>query len=604
MPRSFDFSIPPFDRLDEAERRCVENALDIAYYPRDAVVVPRGGHPESLYVLIKGVVHERDNDDELVAVYTTGDAFDAMTLLKGKSRHQFIAHEEVITYLLPQDLFKQLTANNAAFEAFYFQSLLEKLEAQSQRDETQRMAAIMVARVDQAYLRPIVSVDPLLSIREAARVMKVQRANVLLVGNDTSAGLLSATDLRDVIIDGLDSASAVSTIATPELITIEADDFLVNAQLSMTRNRIRHLVVCDRGKLVGVLELADLLSFLSDHSHVVMVELDRADSIADLHTACERFLPLVQALHGSGMKIPFVAALVTELNRKLYRKLYELLAPPELLGNSCLLVMGSEGRGEQILRTDQDNALIVRNDTVDAATVQAVCEQFTRTLLDFGYPPCPGGMMVNNPEWVKPIETWKHDLYQWMRGPDAESFIRLAALLDATAVAGDDSLLARLKTYLYRQVQDDDAFHARFARAAVEFETPLGLFHQLLTSKDDSGEQLDIKKGGIFPIIHGVRALALQKKILAVNTFERINQLVACKVLDEPFADDVSEALQFMLQLRLKAVLEKLAAGQPADSRIDVTRLHKLERDSLKDALLIVKQFKAVLTHHFRLAVF
>ena len=115
---------------------------------------------------------------------------------------------------------------------------------------------------------------------------------------------------------------------------------------------------------------------------------------------------------------------------------------------------------------------------------------------------------------------------------------------------------------------------------------------------------MDIKKGGIFPVIHGVRALALQKKLDAVNTFERIEQLVACKALDKPFANDVSEALQFMLQLRLKAALEQLAAGSLADSRIDVTKLHKLERDSLKDALLIVKQFKAVLTHHFRLAVF
>jgi CBS domain-containing protein len=135
MPRSFDFSVPPFDRLDDAERRRVEGALDIAYFPRDSVVVSRGAHPESLYILIKGVVHERDNDDELVAVYTTGDAFDAMSLLKGKSRHQFIAHEEVISYLLPEDLFKQLTAKNTAFEAFYFQGLLEKLEAQSRRDE-------------------------------------------------------------------------------------------------------------------------------------------------------------------------------------------------------------------------------------------------------------------------------------------------------------------------------------------------------------------------------------------------------------------------------------------------------------------------------------
>ena len=93
------------------------------------------------------------------------------------------------------------------------------------------------------------------------------------------------------------------------------------------------------------------------------------------------------------------------------RKLFELLAPPELLDNSCLLVLGSEGREEQVLKTDQDNALILRDD-FSHPDLERITAEFTASLLEFGYPPCPGNIMVSNPYWTKSVAAFKEELFQ------------------------------------------------------------------------------------------------------------------------------------------------------------------------------------------------
>jgi CBS domain-containing protein len=182
--------------------------------------------------------------------------------------------------------------------------------------------------------------------------------------------------------------------------------------------------------------------------------------------------------------------------------------------------------------------------------------------------------------------------------------MNVAIFYDAAAVTGDERLLDRAKEYLFELLADQSAFHARFARAIELFDTPLGFFSTFVTGGGAHKDELDLKKGGIFPLMHGVRALALEQRLTETNTIQRIRRLQASGVLDRKLAQDLAEAFNFLLALRLSSRLEKMRLHQPLDNFVRPDTISKLERDLLKDSLQIVKRFKEVVRHHFHLAMF
>ncbi|MCG8428386.1 MAG: DUF294 nucleotidyltransferase-like domain-containing protein, partial [Chromatiales bacterium] len=299
-------------------------------------------------------------------------------------------------------------------------------------------------------------------------------------------------------------------------------------------------------------------------------------------------------------RIPVITQLASEINHRLFTKLFEFLAPPELLENSCLIVMGSEGRKEQILHTDQDNALIVR-DGFDLEHAHLVGEAFSEALIDFGYPPCPGQMMVNNPKWCKHQSEYKRDIMRWVSQPSEQGMLDLSAFIDAAKVCGDKQLLVETKDYLFDYSASNDKFYSLFARPIDSFDIPLGLFHRLIVEHGEHEGEIDIKKGGIFPIVHGVRSLCLEKGIFKTNTTKRLHALANIGVLDKQFTHDLVDAFEFMLGLKLRAGLN---SSDGSSNFVNASDLHKLEKDLLKDSLALVKELKSLIHHHFKLERF
>jgi CBS domain-containing protein len=350
--------------------------------------------------------------------------------------------------------------------------------------------------------------------------------------------------------------------------------------------------------VLGVLGQLDLVSFVANHSHIAAAQIDDAESVADLKAAARRIDDMVAALHEGGIKVERVARLVCELNARLFARLWRLIAPAELQANSCLLVMGSEGRGEQILKTDQDNALLLR-DGIDTDDVERVALRFNEALAEFGYPQCPGGIMLTNPLWRQPLSGFRATLRDWVYGADPDGPMRLAIFIDAARVAGDERLLDSARDHLQNILVDNDAFLARFAAAADQFSEASPWWNWLSTRRD--GHLLDLKKLGTFPIVHGVRALALQRRVRAVGTVARLQELVALHAIDEPMARDVTDALHFLMNLKLQHQLQQRARGEVPGNLVKPSELGMLEREPLQDALAIVKRFRAFLRQHFRL---
>jgi len=610
--------LPPFNRLSAAELEPIARELTVDCYPAGAVLVKAGEIPAGLYLIIEGAVYEVDGnpcapgqDDAVppsqpalwcvVSLYAAEDAFDARALLHGASKHHFVTNEPTRCFLLPRPAFLRAVQSHSALATFYDQKISQRLATLRETGDSRDLSSFTLAKVQDAYIHPPVFVEAGSSIHEAALAMKAHKTNSVLVQDGDELGIVTATDLREAaIIQRRSVDEPVGPLATYELISMEPGDFLFNALLRMTHYNINRLVIREGRTLHGVLEQIDLLSYLSNHSHLIALRIERAQSREDLKWASQDLVNVIRDLHVKGIKIRYIMQLVSELNKKLLGKLFDLLAPPELMANACLLVLGSEGREEQVLKTDQDNALILRDDFT-YSDLERITSEFTDCLIDFGYPRCPGNIMVSNPYWTKSVAAFKDELFQWIVYPTSDSFLQFAIFFDAMAVTGDDNLLRHVKDHMYRLLGDHRAFYAQFAKATVAFETPLGFFTNFVVEKHR--DELDLKKGGIFPIVHGIRSLALEYRLPQTNTIDRIMALSQRNLFKASFGIELIEVFTYLSTLRVKAGLNKIQQNLPQDNYLNPKELNKLERELLRDSFKIVNEFKKFITYHFKLGM-
>jgi CBS domain-containing protein len=598
MAQHFDAKNAPFDRLTGEEVDAVRDALDIAYFRPNETIIGRDTAPESLFIVIKGLVEERDGDD-LVALRGPGDAFDSRALVQGGGSNAFVAREETLCNLLPRDLTLRLINQNPRFASFFYLDIARKLGAVSREEEAARFAPLLMARVGDLFLHPALFVDAKDSIAEAGGRMKAANCHALFVRDGGDVGMVTRTDLfKATVLERRAIETPVGPLATRPVVCVGRDDLVSTALLRMTKHNKRRLAVAENDEFVAVLEDIDLLSFLAGNSQLVAARLDLSTTLAGVASAAHTIDPQIRTLRRQGVRIDIVCEIVSDLNRHLHAKLFSLLAPASIRESGCLIVMGSEGRGEQTFRTDQDNGLVLAR-----PVPQADLEKFRTDVFDAleqcGFPPCPGEVMVRNPVWSKTLDEFRDDFSRWLALADQTGPMNIAIFYDAAAAAGDADLLRAAKQDLIDLMHGERLHLARFARAIEAFPTPIGFFNNLVTSKAE-GDALDLKKGGIFPIVHGVRALALEKGMHETGTAARIARLAELSVFEPQFARELTEALHYLMTLRLDA---QIAEAAPT-SLVKPGELSTMERDLLRDAFHIVKRLREMLRRHFNLLMF
>ncbi len=347
--------------------------------------------------------------------------------------------------------------------------------------------------------------------------------------------------------------------------------------------------------MIGILEQIDVLSHFANHTYVVDSKIKNAKTVEALKEASVELINTIKTLNAKGVKVNHISNLIGQLNTKVYKNLYKLIVPSELQANACFIVMGSEGRNEQIMKTDQDNALVIK-DGIDVEQYRPYMQQMTDTLIDFGYPPCEGNIMVSNPFWCKTVEEYKKETARWIEAPGMQNYMDLAIFFDAFAVAGDKELLINLKDDLFNKLHDKDVFMAYFAKATLTFDTPSTVANFMTKT-----HHIDIKKAGVFPIVQGIRSLALRERIRETTTVKRIKILKSKKVIENDTANELLEAFDVLNTLRLKSQLQKLQDDKEIDNNIDTHSLGKIERDLLKDSFKIVNDFKKFINYTFKI---
>jgi CBS domain-containing protein len=598
MAQPFDAGAAPFNRLSPEEVGIVRNALDIGYFRPGETIIARDSAPESLFIVIKGCVEERDGDD-VVALRGSGDAFDSRALVQGGGSNAFVAREETLLNLLPRGLTLKLINQNPRFASFFYLDVARKLEAIAREEEAARFAPLMDARVADLSLRGALFIDAADSIQRAGARMRQTNCYALFVRDGERIGVVTRGDLVNAaIVNRLPIDSPVGSLANHAVVCVAPHDLVSTALLRMTKHNKRRLAVVEGGEFVGVLEDIDLLSFLAGNSQLVAQQIDRASSVADLALAAQKVGPQIRMLRRQGVKIEAVCEIVSDLNQRLHAKLFSLVAPPPIRERGCLIVMGSEGRGEQTFRTDQDNGLIL-SQSVAEQDLEAFRADFFQGLERCGFPPCPGNVMARNPVWSKTVTEFRDDFRRWLALSDESGMMNIAIFIDARAVAGDAELLWAAKDYLIEAMRGERAHLAQFARAIDAFPTPIGLFNNLVASKAE-GDALDLKKGGIFPIVHGVRALALEKGLAETGTAARIARLAEMGTFEPQFARELTEALRYLMTMRLDAEI----AEQASTSLVRPRELTTMERDALRDAFQVAKRLREMVRRHFNLMMF
>ncbi|MCG3686375.1 DUF294 nucleotidyltransferase-like domain-containing protein [Aliarcobacter butzleri] len=595
---SFLSNIHPFEVLTPSQMAMCIQHMDIAYYPKDTILISPEKIPEHFFIIIKGSVYEYSNENIVVMDYQHEDSFDSNSLIYGKCDHTFKVNEELICYEIEKKTFLNLIEKNQEFKDFFLKDLVNKIQSLKDKEYTSQLSSFMIAKVGDTLIHEACMVDENTKLIDAIeKSMQFKTSTIIVKKSDGGYGIITDSLLKvKVLLQGRDLTIPVRDIAIFPLLTIQKDDYLFEALTILIKRNIKRIgVTNNNGEMIGILEQIDILSHFANHTYVIESKIKNANKVEDLKIASNEFLNIIKSLQAKGVKIYHISNLIGQLNTKVYQKLYSLVLPEELQKSACLIVMGSEGRNEQIIKTDQDNALVIKNG-IDVEQYRPYMQQLTNHLVDLGYPPCEGNIMVSNPYWCKTADEYKTDITKWINSPDMKSYLDLAIFIDAFAVAGDKELLINLKEYLYNKIQSKDIFMAYFAKSTLAFDTPT-TFSSFM-AKDDL---INIKKAAIFPIVQGIRSLALKEKIKETTTIKRIKILEARNILEKTKAAELIEAFEIASTLRLKNQLDCIQEGVALTNEINTNDLGKIERDLLKESFKIVVEFKKFINYIFKL---
>ena len=590
-------NIHPFEVLDENQiNNCIKH-MDIAYYPKDSTLICPSKISNHFFIVIKGSVYEY-NGDEVVMDYHQEDSFDANSLIYNETKNTFRVHEDLICYELEKNTFLKLIEENQKFKDFFLKNLVNKIQTLKNKEYTSELSSFMIAKVEDSVIHEACIVDENTKLIDAIeKSMTFKTSTIIVKKEDGAYGIITDSLLKvKVLLEGRNLNIPVSEIAIYPLMTICNDDYLFEALTALIKKNIKRIgVTNNEGKMIGILEQIDVLSHFANNTFVVDTKIKKSKTIEELKNSSNDLINIIKSLQAKGVKVNHISNLIGQLNTKVYQKLYNLVVPAELKKNACLIVMGSEGRNEQIIKTDQDNALVIK-DGIDVNLYRPYMEKLTAHLIDFGYPPCEGNIMVSNPFWCKTVSEYKNETKRWIEAPDMQNYMDLAIFFDSFAVAGDKNLLINLKDDLFDKLHDQDVFMAYFAKATLAFDTPTTVANFMTKV-----HYIDIKKTAVFPIVQGIRSLALREKIRETTTVKRIKILEQRKVLEKEKADELLEAFDVVNTLRLKSQLEKLLENKKINNEIDTHTLGKIERDLLKDSFKIVNDFKKFISYTFKI---
>ncbi|MBT8372968.1 MAG: cyclic nucleotide-binding domain-containing protein [Deltaproteobacteria bacterium] len=614
----------PFSFLPEEEINRIVDAIKMVHYPRNHVLFVQGRlKVEHLYIIQKGAAeryYEEKNKKTLRGMLGEGDMYGGISLLlnNGLPIRTLRVTEDSHFFILPQNIFLDICKRHEVFSEFFTDTFGKRMLDRSYAEiissnfrPPEDAAQFFNQPVANIYNEQLVFCDQNLPIQAAAAVMSEHNSSSIFIqksGTDF-VGLVTDNDLRKkVIATGFDILKPVSEIMSSPLFTISSNALVFEALIEMMQKNIKHLVVKDtHDQVVGVITNRDMLKAQGQSPVFIVREIAGAKFINHIVQIRGQVPRLVHTLINTGAKAQHITRFLTTVSDAILQKVIgfalDEMGPAPV--KFAFMVMGSEGRQEQTLKTDQDNAIIFED--VPSKSQKEVIKYFSKFaerickwLDQAGYALCKGDVMAMNPMWCQPLATWKKYFSEWIHTAEPEALLQASIFFDFRGAYGDTALVDKLRKHLFDSLVGWPGFFRHLTENALFFTPPIGFFRNFLVeSKGEHRDTFNIK-AAMQPVVDYARIYALKHKIKETNTFGRLHQLLAKRKITGQEHNELETAYSYLMQQRFaNQVKTAIDENKEPDNYVNPRHLSRIEQTMLKEIFKRIEKFQAKLSFDF-----
>ncbi|WP_428241682.1 DUF294 nucleotidyltransferase-like domain-containing protein [Gynuella sp.] len=599
----------PFSALPDDVLQQLAEAADVVYFKAGSQILEFGAELHDWYVIRTGSVEVYRRNGELYNRLSAGGFFSEFGLLRNRRvRFPVKALEDTLLYLIPDELFLNIFEE---YEEFADQVEVEDKtrlrQAVARREDANEL---MTARIETLISREPVLLPYTASVREAAQSMTEANVSALLVTDESGNHLRGIVTDRDItgrlVAAGLSFETLVAEVMTAELVWVEHNQLVFEAMLRMLRDNVHHLPVLRKGKPLGVITLPDIIRYESQNSLFVVRSIFSAQTVDDLTALTSDVRACFRRMVAEDANSRMIGSSMAVIGRSFKQRLLELaeetLGPPPV--PYCFLALGSMAREEQLIVTDQDNAIVL-HDSFDPVEHDDYFRELSAFVSDglaaCGYKYCTGNIMATNKKWRQPMKVWEQYLTEWIDQPTPHFLLNSAIFFDLEGVWGKTQWADQLNKLIRRKAAKNTRFLACMARNALLRTPPLGFFKNFVMEADgDHHKSINMKRRGTAPLADLIRVHALSIGSGSHNSFERLQDIIDAKILSPGSGPDLRDALELIAMVRIRHQALDLDAGIEPDNNIEPENLSDFERKNLRDAFLIVANAQKYLKFRYQ----
>ncbi len=617
----------PFDRMEAAHILWMVERMQLAYYPAGEIILAPDTTPAERFLVIKqGSVHGEQtianaSEADTWLELAEGECFPLGALLARRPVASiYRADSDVFCFELAAADFQQLVSLSVPFSDFCTRRIANLLEHSKQIIQAQYTQSgaeqQSLSSPLSAIIRGVpVTCAPDTPVREVLTQMHELRIGSM-VAVDTAGRPLGILTLPDVLeriaLPQIDLATPVIQLMTLQLTTLPPQALAHEAALLMAKFGFRHLLVVEHEKLLGLVSEKDLFTLQRVGFRQIGSAIRHAHNLEALQHAAADIRSMAHNMMAQGVAAEQLTQFISTFNDQLTARIVELeFAASDLSsavpnGHVCWIALGSEGRFEQTLSTDQDNALIFTlDDGQNPDTVRSqllpIANRINDTLAQCGFPLCKGKIMASNPLWCLSLGEWKQTFANWINNGTPESLLHSSIFFDFRALFGTAELAEELRDWLTRVAADNSRFLHQLSENALRNRPPLGLVRDFVVGKENT---LDLKLNGITPFVDAARIFSLSAGVTHTSTIERLRGCAEKMLIHRSEIEAWVDAFLFIQVLRMRHHDQSKAAGLCDDALnnlIDPENLHELDRRILKEAFRQARKLQARLALVFHL---
>lgn len=620
--------VTPFNLLDQSVLDKILSKAEVREFPKGSYVF-RQGDPslQSLFVVISGiakvsVLNEQDKEVPVGKRETLGFFGETVFLSEEPYPASVQADEELVCLVIPNEVFETVLSQSPEFIAAFSRILAERMRniylALIGDTDTGHTAIDqpMRKRVASLMSSPPVTCRPQDEIAVLARKMTTHGVSSLIVVDELEhpVGIVTEKDLVGKVLargDFLKRMTATD-IMSVSLLTVAPEAFYYEALLIMVRNKVKHLVVVSEQKLVGLVTIRDLIISRSTGALSIVNSIEKQDTIDGLAKASLEIDTVLQALVAERASSREILQIITEFFDRLTRKVIQVCeremiregyGPPPVAYS--WITMGSSGRQEQFVKTDQDNGIIYDNVPEEkekdvARYFQILAEKVVEGLYRCGFAKCKGNVMASNPFWCRSFNGWRDVITEWLNKLDSENVRMMTIFLDFRHVYGKKTLCDLLRNFVTRSFQKSATVLLFLAKDDLNHRVPLNFFKQIITEKSkEYRNMVNLKGAACVHVVDCLRIFSLREGIVETNTFNRLEELAKRRVFSLDDTELFDTAYESLMMLRIRQSLLQISQGEQPDNYINPNELNKRDKAALREAFLAVDRLQNLTGHAF-----